>query len=449
MLDLLITGGSCPDFGSGRMIKANIGIRDGCIAYVGGDRPESAKTLAAEGKIVSPGFIDIHMHEEDFAAEGERYVIAEMMLRMGVTTAVGGNCGLQRQSVRSFRQTIDKLGGSPVNYLLLAGYNQQRYALGLGRYEEATEKQRAQIARMIEQELKDGACGVSFGIEYDPGISTAEITDNLQCFADSNLLAAAHYRASCTKDVRAIEEMIEIAQVIPMKFQISHLSSCAAMGRMEESLALIAAAMDENERLSFDTYPYNAFSTSLGSEVFAPGCLERWQKDYDCILLTQEPYENVRCNEEIFRQAREKYPQMLAVVFAMNEEEIRQAVACRRGMIASDGIINDGRGHPRAAGTFPRVLGKYVREEKALSLIEALEKMTLRPAMRLALDKKGRIAKGCDADLVIFAADKIADKADFSDTAAPPAGIDCVLIGGRIAVKDNMIIDGRLGRFCG
>lgn len=447
MLDYLIAGGEYPDFDSRDFVKANIGIKDGKIEFIGNDIPQSREVLKAEGSLVSPGFIDIHMHEENFAEEGEKYVISQMMLKMGVTTCVGGNCGIQRQSIKDFRRVIDKLSGCPVNYMMMAGYNRCRYELGLLRHEAASEDMRRQIGEMLRQELEAGACGISFGIEYDPGIRTEEIIDILNDFEDKGLLAAAHYRSSCTQNVDSIKEMIKIAESIPMKFQISHLSSCCAMGGMKESLRLLGAAMKKNDRLDFDTYPYDAFSTHLGSEVFEPGCLKRWKKDYDCILLTAEPYENVRCTKEIFERARREFPEMLAVVFAMNEEEIREAVSFEGGMIASDGIISCGKGHPRAAGTFPRLLGKYVREEGTLSLIDAIEKITVRPAQRLNLMKKGRIAAGWDADIVVFSPERIRDKATFTDLSPWPEGIEYVFVNGKKAVEGKRVVSDRLGRF--
>ena len=446
MFDLLIKNGSYPDFQTNEMVKGNIAIEGGKIVYIGAEAPEAKKVIDAAGRVVSPGFIDIHMHEEDFLGEGKKYVIADMMLQMGVTTAVGGNCGVQHQPVAVFRQIIDELGGSPVNYILLAGYNEERVKMGIGRYEHATEEQMLTLREIMKKELEDGAYGISFGIEYDPGITYEEMISAAKASEDPGHLIAAHYREDCIKDISAIEEMVRYAAEIPQKFQISHLSSCSAMGFMKESLECINQAMASNPRLNYDTYPYNAFSTTMGSAVFEDGCLEGWGKDYDSILLTDEPYKNVYCTEEIFKKVREEYPEMLAVAFVMNEDEIAAAIANPNGMVASDAIINNGNGHPRAAGTFPRVLGKYVREDKVLPLIDAIRKMTLEPAERLGLAKKGRVEVGCDADLTIFNPDTIIDKADFSQL-CPPEGIDYVLIDGKIAAKDADIVNGRLGRF--
>lgn len=447
MLDLLIKDGQYPDFGEGQMKLGNVGITDGKITYIGTEAPEAKEIINASGRVVSPGFIDIHMHEENFAEEGENYVIAQMMLEMGVTTAVGGNCGMQNQDLSYFKEVLERLGGSPVNYIMMAGYNSFRYELGIGRYETATQEQRDTIRKRIQRELDEGAYGISFGIEYDPGITTEEVLYAIGVTEDPNLLVSAHYREDCLQNIDPIQEMIKIADEIPMKFQISHLSSCSAMGLMKESLDAINEAMDKNLKLNYDTYPYNAFSTHMGSAVFEDGCIEGWHKEYSDILLTDDPYKDTRCTKEIFEKVREEYPDMLAVAFVMNEEEIAAAIANARGMVASDAIINNGNGHPRAAGTFPRVLGKYVREDKVLPLVDAIRKMTLEPAERLDLAKKGRIELGCDADLTIFNPETIIDGATFSDLHIQPEGIDYVLIDGKLALKDKITINHRLGRY--
>lgn len=448
MIDVLILGGRYPDFESGTFIEANIGIKDGKIVYIGSETLPAYTTLDAIGKIVSPGFIDIHMHEENFAEEGKEYVISKMMLRQGVTTCLGGNCGTLYQTLREFKDTIAELGGAPVNYAMLTGYNWYRQSLGIGHYDKTTKEQRDIIRKRLKEDLREGAMGISFGIEYDPGITFDEIIYGTECSDDSNLLIAAHYRSDCIGNVDSIKEMIDIQKNINKKFQISHLSSCAAMGEMKDSLTLINQAMEEDSRLNFDTYPYNAFSTYADSTVFEDGCLEAWKKDYKDLMLTDEPYKNVYCTEKIFKEVKRKYPKMLVVAFVMNEEEIGQAVANPKGIIASDGIINHGNGHPRAAGTFPRVLGRYVREQKRLSLLDALKKMTIEPAKRINLgNRKGSIKIGADADITIFDPETIVDGATYDNISIPPKGIEWVIVGGDIAVERNEILSENSGRF--
>lgn len=446
-MDYLFTNGEYPDFDSNQLVKANIGIKNGKIQYIGQDILDADNVIDIAGRVISPGFIDIHMHEEDFAGEGHEYVIAQMMLEMGVTTAVGGNCGLQKQRLRYFKDVIEEKGGAPANYIMLAGYNSFRTELGIGRYEDSTHEQRKIIKEKLLEELAEGAYGISFGIEYDPGITYEEVMEALDGIDDPNLIAAAHYRADCLTDISSIDEMIKISDNIPMKFQISHLSSCSALGLMKESLEAINNAMERNPKLNYDTYPYNAFSTHIGSAVFEDGCIEAWHKDYSDILLTDEPYKDVRCTKELMEKARAEYPEMLAVAFVMNEEEIAAAIANSNGMVASDAIIANGNGHPRAAGTFPRVLGKYVREDRVLPLVDALRKMTYEPAKRLNLDNKGNIAEGCDADLTIFNPETIADGATFSDLHIKPKGIDYVFVDGQMAMNSNNVVNNRLGRF--
>lgn len=455
MLDILIKNGLCPDFEKGIMAEKHVGLKDGKIAWIGEadvtsaaeDMPEAKEIIDASGKVVSPGFIDIHMHEEDFAKEGKDYVISRMMLDMGVTTAVGGNCGVQYQPLSDFKAIIEEHGGAPVNYIMLAGYNSYRTGLGIGRYENASQQQMEQLKESMKKEIEEGAWGISFGIEYDPGITYDEMLFACGASEDPNHLMAAHYREDCIGSIAPIEEMVKLSSEIPQKFQISHLSSCSAMGMMKESLDCINKAMETNPKLNYDTYPYNAFSTHMGSAVFEDGCLEGWGKDYDSILLTDDPYKNVRCTEEIFKKVRQEYPNMLAVAFVMNEDEIAAAIANPNGMVASDAIINHGNGHPRAAGTFPRVLGKYVREEKVLPMVDALRKMTFEPAKRLGLETvKGQILVGADADLTVFDPETIIDCADWTHLEAPK-GIEYVFIGGEKAIERGTKINERLGKF--
>lgn len=197
-----------------------------------------------------------------------------------------------------------------------------------------------------------------------------------------------------------------------------------------------------------DCYPYNAFCTYIGSTVFNDGCLERWNVDYSSIMLTQEPYKNVYCTKEIFEDARKNHPNILAVAFVMNDKEIIEAMKSPFVMIGSDEIYNGNQGHPRGAGTFPRVLGKYVREEKHLELSEALYKMTKMPAERLMLNTKGQIKEGYDADITIFDDKSIIDRADFTnDPTAPPLGIKYVMVNGKLVLKNNIVISNNSGAF--
>lgn len=440
MYDLLIVSGRYPDFERNELVEGPVAVKGGKIVEAGAGvgSLEALRVIDAKGKVVSPGFIDIHMHEECFARDGAHFEISVLMRNMGVTTAVTGNCGSQSQPVMQFKETAASLGGMPINYFMLTGYNSFRQRLGLGFYDVASEEQVDRIIGWVREELAAGARGISFGGEYDPGITTEEIQKVLASLED-DVLVSMHYRTDATEDLSALHEMILLAEGSGKKFQISHLSSYSAMGQMKEVLSILNPAIENNPRLDYDTYPYIAFSTDIGSAVFDDGWLQRWNKGYECIMLLHEPYCGVRCNKELFEKVRKEHPDMSVAGFVMEEEDIAMAIANKYGMICSDGGSSNWKGHPRSSGTFPRVLGKYVREEKALSLMDALKKMTLRPAQRLGLEgQKGVIAPGADADIVIFDPDTIADTSDFLEIRSLPLGIDHVIVGGVIVLEKGL-----------
>lgn len=448
MYDILIKNGRYPDYTAMEFIQGDIAVKDGKIVEIGALDGPAELVIDASGRVVSPGFIDIHMHEEYFVRDGLHYEVANYMLQMGVTTCLGGNCGSTHTPVKEFKKGIEAMGGAPVNYMILSGYNTYRNAFGIDHYQSAADEQVEEIANLMQQDLLDGAYGISFGLEYDPGMTFEEVMKVINAQPQEDLYVSAHYRDDSTGAIDAIHEMIRIAEESGKRFQISHLSSCSAMGQMDEALAILNPAMEKNPKLQYDTYPYVAFATRIGSTVFDEGCFDKWGKSYENIWLTAGKYQNQFCTKEIFEEVRRDDPDVRAVAFVMNEDEIAKAIAnpisC---MIGSDGGVNRGTGHPRAAGTFPRVLGKYVREDKVLPLIEALYKMTKVTADRLELYQKGRIEIGCDADITIFDPETIIDGATFEDLTIKPKGIDYVLVNGKVAMKDNVQVDGRAGVF--
>lgn len=449
MLDIAIKNGRYADFDAGRLAYGDIGVKDGKIVFVGEVNEPAAKVIDASGKIVSPGFIDIHMHEENFEAEGERYDIAERMLRMGVTTCVSGNCGGQRQDVKYFRQVIERLGGAPCNYLLLAGYNRaRRIVANLGPYDSAADGQVDAIAEYLAGEIEAGASGISFGVEYDPGISEEEVVRALNAQPEKGVFASMHYRGDGKDAIDSINEMIRVAKRTDTRFQISHLSSCSAMGQMEEALSLINEAVRENPLLDYDTYPYNAFCTVIGSAVFDGDSFEQWRAQNADVMIASGEYAGTVCDKALFEKVRAETPSALVVVFAMREREIAMAIEnpyC--GMVASDGILKQGNGHPRATGTFARVLAKYVREEGVVSMMNALKKISCVPAARMGLLEKTRLAPGYDADITVFDPAAVQDMATFKQPGLPPAGFAAVIVNGKLALENDEIVDARAGRF--
>ena len=214
---------------------------------------------------------------------------------------------------------------------------------------------------------------------------------------------------------------------------------------MEEFLKMVDEYKMNGLDVSCDCYPYYAYSTSLGSTTYDDGWMNRYSCGYDVIELCEGEYQGQRCTEELFRKIRAEYPDMLTVCHVMNHEEIDNAFRHPNVMLASDGLMRNGQGHPRAAGTFPRLYSEFVRPGK-LELYKAVEMMTSVPAAKLGLTSKGRLNVGADADVVIFDLKKIQDCATFAEPALPPAGIDYVFIGGEIAAKDCRTVQTNLGK---
>lgn len=449
MYDIKIINAKFPDYDTNEFKINDICIKNGKIDYIGTTSVGAKLEINGEGYITSPGFVDIHMHEEEFDKYQalEKFYIGERMLKMGVTTALGGNCGINNQSPSAFVDYIKK-NKSPINYMLKIGYNTLRQNAGLkSPYDKITDSALDLIKKEIEKSIPIGIKGISFGIEYAPGIGYKEMLEVSKILSPEKHFISAHYRNDGIESMDSVDEMISLSADSSVPMQISHIGSCSAYGYMEESLKKIKDANEKGLSIMADCYPYNAFCTFIGSTVFNDGCLEKWNVEYDSIMMTEEPYSNLFCTKEIFEDARKNHPDMLAVAFVMKEKEIITAMKSPYVMIGSDEIYNGSKGHPRGAGTFPRVLGKYVREDKIMSLNEALYKMTKMPAERLLLKNKGQIKEGYDADITIFDDKTIIDKADFSNPIVPPEGIKYVLVDGKLALKDDIMINNKLGKF--
>ena len=415
--------------------KLNIGIENGLVV-------EISKEIL-EGDIV-----DIHMHEDNYDPEKDEFenIIFKTMVKMGVTTAIGGNCGVGPNDIEAYIDAINRLG-LPMNLGLLLGHKYLRNHVGAkDKYASLSSEDISKMRAKAEEVLDLGLLGISFGIRYIPGINDEELIEVARACEKDGKIIAAHIRDDAEHVIDAVEEFIDIRKEVNAPLQVSHIGSMGAYGQMEELLKTIDDYRANGYEIGIDCYPYNAFSTSIGATTFDEGFLDRYEIDYSAIEIAQGKYKGQRCSEEIFKELREEAPWTLVIGHVMNEDDVDMALRHPNVVMASDGILDEGQGHPRAGGSFPRLINEYVKKKKILSLYEAIEKMTSKPASIMGINK-GSLGIGDDGDMLIFDFNEIADKATFENPLVSPEGIKYVIINGQIAVKDNEILQGNLGRF--
>jgi N-acyl-D-amino-acid deacylase len=446
-MDLAINNGLIIDPGNKIYSRLNIGISKGKIKEITQRKLSADEVIDGSGMVVSPGFIDAHMHEGDYDKATDSFDIGifESMLKMGVTTAIGGNCGSGPEDPIQYLDAVDRLG-IPINLALMVPHDVLR------RKVKAADKYlpvgTADIYVMKEQAegwLKGGCIGISFGIRYIPGIDNEELHIISEAVVESGKIIAAHIRDDASKVIPSIVELVGVAANLGISAQISHIGSMGGYGQMDEVLAFIDYNRSKGLDIYADCYPYGAFSTCIGETTYDDGFLERYNTTYENIEIADGPYRGTRCTEELFKKLRTLAPNTITIGHVMKESDVEKALIHPGVLIGSDGFMNKGEGHPRAAGTFPRLISEYVRKRKLLSLNEAISKMTWQTAERFGI-KGGKLSMRSNADIVIFNAEEINDRATFENPTLAPKGIEYVVLDGKIAVRHGEIINRSLGR---
>ncbi|MCI2062133.1 MAG: amidohydrolase family protein [Eubacteriaceae bacterium] len=426
--------------------RLNLLIENGKIAGLMKTLPEADAVINARGKVVCPGFIDIHMHEDPVGSDGKiQQNIFLTMLRMGVTTAAAGNCGVNLFHPADYLDIADR-DGTAINILMFAGHKSFREMAGAkDKYSAASPKQIDAMKTMMKEALARGCAGISFGLSYAPGAEYSEVKEAASCCSGKGKMITVHVADDAAGVFKATSDLVRTAAPLDIPIQLSHIGSMGGFGQMAPYLDQIHEYRQKDTDISCDCYPYDAFSTRIGSSTYDIGWQDRYQCGYDVCEICEGKYTGMRCTEEIFAELRRDFPRCLTVCYTMKQDDIDIAVADSRVMLASDGILDGPHGHPRAAGAFPRLISEYVRTGK-ISMNDAISKMTYMPAERLGLKKKGRFDTGADADAVIFDPLTIRDCSTFSDPVLPPAGIDMVIIAGQTAAVNSEIIRDDLGR---
>ena len=442
--DLVILNGRVIDPESRSDAVRTLGISNGSIKAISSNMLRGRTVIEARGLVVSPGFIDLHQHGQD--EENYRFKAMD-----GVTTALELEVGTGDVDAW-YAQREQK---SLINFGVSAGHLAARMAAmhepmkflptGDAAHRAATDAEIEEMKRRLEEGLKRGAVAVGFGIQYTPNASRWEILEMFRVAARYGASCHVHMRHAGVKEpgssVQALEEVISAAAITGAPLHVVHIQSTGGPAT-PKLLQMIAEAKTRKLDVTTECYPYIAGMTDIKSAIFDEGWQQVFGIDYKDL---QWAATGERLTKETFDQYR-KTGGMVAV-FSMTEEVVSAAIKSPLTIIASDGILENGKGHPRTAGTYSRVLGKYVREQRALTLIDALTKMTLMPAQRLerrvpSMHNKGRIRVGADADLTIFDPQTITDRSTFQEPARYAEGIKFVIVNGVMIVKDGQLQSG-------
>jgi len=426
---------------SGLDAVRNIGISSGSIRALTTESLRGQQVIEAAGLVVAPGFIDLHQHGQD--AENYRYKAAD-----GVTTALE----LEQGTADVDRWYAEREGKALINYGVSVGHLPVRMRVmndagttaptGDGARRLASDNEIAAMKQQIKRGLAEGALGIGLIIELTPAASNWEILEMFRETAYSRAPAFVHVRYGEIKEPRTaitgLGEAIADSVLTGVPIHIVHLAS-DGVRFTPRMLQMIKEARARGLDVSTETYPYTASMAEIESSFYDEGWQERKGVDYKDLQWAAT-------GERLTAQSFARYRKQggLVIKYYIPEEVVREAVSNPLTMIASDGEILSGIGHPRTSGTYARVLGHYVREEKLLSLMDALRKMTLMPAQRLEtrapiMKNKGRIRIGADADLTIFDRERINDRATYSQPTLPSDGIQYVIVDGTIVMRDGKL----------
>lgn len=451
--DLVIANGRVMDPESGLDAARNVGIIGGKIRAVSMRVLEGKQTLDAKGLVVAPGFIDLHEHGQ----EPRNY---QFQAHDGVTTSLeleaGTNDVAKWYSAREGKSLVNfgvSVGHIPVRAQVLAhakgdlGSSMTRTPeVEAAQHRAATPDEINQMKELIETGMKQGALAEGMGINYTPGASRWEIIEMFRVAAKYGATVHVHLRYAGLIEpetgLNAVEEVIAAAAATGAPLHVVHITSMG-LKYTPELISMVEGAQKHGLDVTTECYPYTAASTGLHTAIFDPGWQQRMGIDYQDLQWANT-------GERLTAETFERYRQQggIVVIHVIPEEAARTAVVNPIVMIASDGMpITGAKVHPRGQGTFSRVLGHYVREERALDLMMALRKMTLMPAQRLekrapAFKDKGRIRVGADADITIFDSERVIDKATYEEPLQYSEGFQFVLVNGAQVVKDGQLVDG-------
>ena len=470
--DVILRNASVLD-GTGKpAFHADIAIQGERVAHIGAlDLATATREIDARGLTVAPGFIDVHAHDD--AELIERPQMAPK-LTQGVTTVIAGNCGIsgapysgtsspsgllrllfksERFMAPTFEQFVAKVrdAGPAINSAFLTGHSSLRIrVMGDDLSRAATASEIAHMRALLAECLEQGSLGLSTGLFYPPAraATTQEVIEIAEPLRAHQGLYVTHMRNEADQVIESIEESLEIGHAAGVPLVISH-HKCMGhrnFGRSTETLALLDRAR-ARQPVALDVYPYTAGSSVLHVDLvsMASKTLLTWCDPHPQFVGRDlsEVAAELGCTAI---EAVARLEPAGAVYFFMDEADIVRIMRSPEAMIGSDGMPADQHPHPRLWGTFPRVLGRYVREQNVLPLHEAVHRMTGLAAQRFGLRNRGTVEVGNYADLCVFDADTILDAATFEQPTRPAIGIHYVFVNGQLALQEGVQTGARAGK---
>ena len=440
--DVVLQRGRVVDPASGLDAVRSLGITGKKIAAISAHPLRGKVEIDTAGLVVAPGFIDLHSHGQ--TPENYRYKAMD-----GVTTALELEVGVSPVG----EWYAAREGKALVNFGASAGHIPARMGVmkdtgdilprDAAMNRRATLEEQKAIAAAVQKGLDEGALGMGLGLAYTPAATHEEILDLFYLAAKWKRPVFVHLRdagSALPGIFESLQEVIADAAASGASLHVVHLNSMAQK-RTPEALRMIEGARARGLDVTTEAYPYIAAHSLIESALFDPGWHEKLGATFSDL---QWDVTGERLTSESFERYRKQGGGV--VIFQNTEETVRTLITDPIVMIASDGSMENGKGHPRSAGTFARVLGKYVREEKALSLMDAIRKSALMPAQRLEsmssqMRQKGRLKVGADADISVFDPARVIDKATFETPAQYSEGFRYVLVEGTFVVRDGKLQD--------
>lgn len=424
----------------------NIGIRDGTITIITEEDLQSERVIDAAGLIAVPGFIDLHQHgqdEENYRLKVMDGVTSVFELEIGTADVEGwyqqreGNSHIHHGVSIGHVPVRMKVMGDPPTFLPGDQFKAAKHA--------ATDDEVNHIMEQIEVGLKAGAVSVGFGLEYTQAATYHEVLEVMRVAKEYDAHCHIHMRFKGTvgsnNAYSALEEVIAGSAITGVGVHVVHITS-TGVSATPRLLEMVAGAKQNGIDITTECYPYTAGMTAIESSIFSEG----WQEELDGISYGDLQW--VETGERLTEESFAKYRKTggLVLVFFCQEDLVIDAISHPLTMIASDGIMRSGKGHPRTAGSYSRVLGRYVREQGAISLMDAVRKMSLLPAQRLEkrvslMKKKGRLQPGADADITIFDPETVTDHATYENPAQYSSGIEYVFVNGELVVNEGTLLN--------